>query len=522
MASLAMVTRRTMTLDDALRLISECPERIAQLPSELRRELEDLLSDAERDYSNDPLGYMRDVLGLTLWSAQEEIVQALMAHKRVLVKASHAVGKTYVAAALVNWHFDTFNPGLTLTTAPTAPQVNEVLWKEVRKQRKQLPLRPSARRAILGEAGSDHYAQGYTSETGEAFQGRHEEHILFVFDEAVGVPNTFWESAEGMMTTPQAKWLAICNPTDMSSAAYEAEVNGLWHVISVSALDHPNITAQLKGKKPPIPAAVGLQWVEQRVKEWCTRIGADGARVGDVEWPPGKGRWYRPGPLFESRVIGRWPSQGSLNVWTESVWSRTMVQQGLRPLDPLEIGCDVARYGDDFTTIIARRGYCAIHYETHNGWSTKAIAERLQELARQLCEPGEEPRKAVIRIDDDGVGGGVVDNAFDYNFVGVSGASRALQAGSYPNKRSELWFAVAEAAADNRVELTRLPEEVKLTLRRQAMAPQWKLDSHSRRVVEPKSDTKKRLGRSPDDMDALNLAFAGYGPEVSYASSLYD
>ena len=54
------------------------------------------------------------------------------------------------------------------------------------------------------------------------------------------------------------------------------------------------------------------------------------------------------------------------------------------------------------------------------------------------------------------------------------------------------------------------------------MAPQWKLDSHSRRVVEPKSDTKKRLGRSPDDMDALNLAFAGYGPEVSYASSLYD
>ncbi len=40
------------------------------------------------------------------------------------------------------------------------------------------------------------------------------------------------------------------------------------------------------------------------------------------------------------------------------------------------------------------------------------------------------------------------------------------------------------------------------------MAPTWKLDSQGRRVVEPKQDTKKRLKRSPDDMDALNLAYA--------------
>jgi hypothetical protein len=30
------------------------------------------------------------------------------------------------------------------------------------------------------------------------------------------------------------------------------------------------------------------------------------------------------------------------------------------------------------------------------------------------------------------------------------------------------------------------------------------------RVVEPKDETKKKLGRSPDEMDALNLAFAEY------------
>jgi hypothetical protein len=34
------------------------------------------------------------------------------------------------------------------------------------------------------------------------------------------------------------------------------------------------------------------------------------------------------------------------------------------------------------------------------------------------------------------------------------------------------------------------------------------LDSTGRRVVESKERTKARLGRSPDDMDALNLAYS--------------
>ena len=39
----------------------------------------------------------------------------------------------------------------------------------------------------------------------------------------------------------------------------------------------------------------------------------------------------------------------------------------------------------------------------------------------------------------------------------------------------------------------------------------------SRRVVEKKEETKKRLGRSPDDMDALNLAYYELGWEAPYA-----
>jgi hypothetical protein len=336
--------------------------------------------------------------------------------------------------------------------------------------------------------------------------------VGIVFDEAVGINAAFWEAAMGMMTGPSSWFLAICNPTDTSSRFYEEEVRGGWEVVTISALDHPNIAAELRGEDAPIPNAVRLQWVEQAVREWCTPIAAADKRPGDVEWRPGTDNWFRPGPLFEGRVLGRWPTAGSTAVWTEAVWKAALTQQSI-PDAPLEIGCDVARFGDDYTSMVVRRGACALHHETHNGWSTSETAGRLKQLSTEYAE-GEDPRGVVIKIDDDGVGGGVVDQADGWRFEGMSAGARAIEPGGYPNRRSEAWFAVALLASDGALDLSRLCADSLSLLRRQAMAPTWKLDSAGRRVVEQKADTKKRLGRSPDDMDALNLAFAPSVMEV--------
>ena len=48
------------------------------------------------------------------------------------------------------------------------------------------------------------------------------------------------------------------------------------------------------------------------------------------------------------------------------------------------------------------------------------------------------------------------------------------------------------------------------------MAPRWRPDSRGRRVVEPKDATKKRIKRSPDDADAVNLAYAPPPPKEGY------
>jgi hypothetical protein len=78
----------------------------------------------------------------------------------------------------------------------------------------------------------------------------------------------------------------------------------------------------------------------------------------------------------------------------------------------------------------------------------------------------------------------------------------------YPNRRSELWFTTAKLAREGKLSLARLDRDTLAYLRQQAMTPTWRVNSAGEMEVEPKADTKKRLGCSPDDMDMVNLLFA--------------
>jgi hypothetical protein len=479
-----------------------------------RAELEQLLRRGPSDYPDDPAGYARDILGVTWWHKQVEIAESLLRPPyRTLVKACHKVGKTHLGGGLVNWWFDSFDPGLVLTTAPTDRQVRDLLWKEVRVQRGERGGFRGPKMPRL-ESAENHFAHGFTAKDGDSFQGNHSPHTLLLFDEAVGIASQFWETAESMFNEGSA-WLCIFNPTDTSSQAYIEEQTGDWHVISLSLLEHPNIAAELAGLPPPFPAAMRLSRLETLLRKWCRPVNGT-PLVTDIEWPPRSGEWLRPGPIAEARLLGRWPSQATDNVWSDGAWSASEVLALPEPLNqPVEIGCDVARYGDDFTEIHVRRGPVSLHHEAANGWSTAETAGRLKQLADQYGRHcGTEGRQIVVKVDDDGVGGGVVDQRAGYRFVGLSANAVAVEPEGYPNRRSELWFAVAERAARGALSLARLDADTRRELRRQAMAPTWKLDSQGRRVVEPKDATKKRIKRSPDGIDALNLAYAPVGVQI--------
>lgn len=491
------------TLSPAANLV-----RLQAVEYELEQQRTETGTSEVASYAKDPAGYARNVLGVAWWHKQQEIAEALLTPPyRVLVKACQNVGKTHLGGGLVNWWFDSFDPGLALTTAPTDRQVQDLLWKEVRGQRGQRGGFPGPRMSRL-ESAPDHFAHGFTARDGDAFQGHHAEHILIVFDEAIGVAPIFWEAAESMFAGEGHAWLAIFNPTDTSSQAYLEELTGGWHVISLSALEHPNIVAELQGLPAPYPSAIRLARLTEQIKSWCTPVSGPPKKT-DIQWPPGSGNFLRPGAIAEARLLGRWPSQATNGVWSDGAWSEAEALILPDTEDPIEIGCDVARFGDDFTSIHVRQGPNSLHHESANGWGTDETAGRLKVLCNQWGEKTHQlPQQILCKIDDDGVGGGVVDQAGGYNFSGLSAANRAIDPEGYPNRRSELWFATAERAAEGNLSLARLPAEIRRELRRQAMAPTWKIDSQGRRVVESKDDTKKRIKRSPDDMDSVNLAYA--------------
>ncbi len=117
-----------------------------------------------------------------------------------------------------------------------------------------------------------------------------------------------------------------------------------------------------------------------------------------------------------------------------------------------------------------------------------------------------------IKIDCDGLGGTLASFLANegYKVVRIGAGTNALDKEAYPNRRSELFFTVAEKAWTDELDLSRLPEEVLDEMHRQAMSITWSFDSRGRRVVMPKDEMRlpKNMGRSPDTLDALNLAHA--------------
>ena len=58
----------------------------------------------EREGVVEPVGFARDVLGVRLWSKQEEVLRAVMEERRVAVKSGNGLGKDFTAAVALLWY----------------------------------------------------------------------------------------------------------------------------------------------------------------------------------------------------------------------------------------------------------------------------------------------------------------------------------------------------------------------------------------------------------------------------------
>ena len=168
---------------------------------------------------------------------------------------------------------------------------------------------------------------------------------------------------------------------------------------------------------------------------------------------------------------------------------------------PLIIGCDPAGDGvmdADRTAIAFRRGRVCMRIEYHKGLDTMQIAGKLMEYSRDM-------RPAMIFVDKGGLGAGVFDRLTELGapVMGINNASKAADAERYENIRAEMWWRMSDWIKDAPV---RIPNDSALIS--DLTAPQPKVSSNGRKLLEKKEDMAKRGVRSPDGADALALTFA--------------
>ncbi|MEE8045543.1 MAG: DEAD/DEAH box helicase family protein, partial [Dehalococcoidia bacterium] len=434
-------------------------------------------SDAVRSaWAADPVRFASEKLGASPWSKQNEILEAIRDHARVAVRSCNGSGKTYIAAHVVLWWLMCHADAIVITTAPTGHQVRDILWREIRRAHHQnsalvggILLRTSL------ELGDKHFAQGLSTDTPERFQGFHEGHILFVVDEASGVREGIFEAIEGSMTSADAKVLLIGNPTSLRGTFYEAfhKRRGLWKTIHISAFDTPNLVQN----EVVLPSLVTPKWVADAEENW-----------GSESY------------LYQVRVMGEFPTESEDTLiplkLIEAAIAGSMEDSGD---GVLQVGVDVARFGSDRTAICVRRGGQIVSLESFHREDTMSTAGRVARIARQHS-PG------AIRVDEIGIGAGVVDRLVELeipNIEGVNVARKASKPEQFANLRAELYDGLRERFFEGRIVISDDAELIS-----QLASVRYSFTSSGQMRIEGKDELRSRGERSPDLADAVMLAFA--------------
>jgi hypothetical protein len=439
-------------------------------------------------YRDNPVGFAREVLGTELWSRQEEILNAMLAEWRVAVRSGHKIGKSRVAVCAALWFAAVHPRARVIMTAPTHRQIRSILWRELKFLYHTSAIPLGGQLAELPEIGlqwpDGREIVGFYTNEPEKMAGISGPYVLFIVDEASGIPVEIYEAIEGNRAGG-ARLILFSNPTQTSGYFYDAfhEKREFWKCIHVSS-------EEAAADGPPDVGLATKEFIEEKRQEW----GEDS-------------------PLYHVRIKGNFPAQAEnavigLETVEEAIGRYLDVDD---PSAPLSVGVDVARFGDDDSCISARRGRKVFPLICVHGQDTVQIAGLAMSVVKKLRHGPHE--RALVSVDVVGVGGGVADvlrqNHKDGEIVlyEVNVSEVAKSADEYPNLRSELWF---KADAFLKAGGT-IPDDAKLV--GELIAPTYTFDRKGRRQVESKDDLKARLGRSPDRADAFCLSLFGDGAE---------
>lgn len=229
--------------------------------------------------------------------------------------------------------------------------------------------------------------------------------------------------------------------------------------------------------------------------------------VFDWKDDPRKDRaWYERqvatlDPVIVAQEIDRDYTASVTNAWIPGDAVRECMQRGpadVQAMGPLQVGVDVARFGDDKSVITFRKGRVVYPQIIFGKVDVVDVAGRVKDAINSW---GEKPMQ--IAVDTIGIGAGVADmlrRDFKHIVVDVNSSIRLSDGQNY-NLRARMWRDMREFLKNG----ASLPNDAELGTELSALQYLFR---GGELLMESKDDAKRRGVKSPDRADSLALTFA--------------
>ena len=163
------------------------------------------------------------------------------------------------------------------------------------------------------------------------------------------------------------------------------------------------------------------------------------------------------------------------------------------------ITADIARMGSDNAVIGVWNGFDLFEVYSYDVSKTTEIQTTIEALRSKH----QIPKKNAI-ADEDGVGGGVVDNC---GIKGFLNGSKALEDENYFNLQAQCCYKLAEKINENAIHISaditgNQQDEI---IEELEQLKSYELDKDGKLRVLPKSKIKENIGRSPDYRDMIMM-----------------
>lgn len=406
---------------------------------------------------------------------------------RLAIVSGNGIGKTACVSWIILWAMSTFADTKGVVTANTETQLKTKTWAELGKWYNLFIARDHFKLTATALISADPNHERtwrvdqipWSEHNVVAFQGLHNEgkRLFMIYDEASGIPDPIWDAGDGCMTDAGTEriWCVYGNPNKPTGRFRTCFPGGSrasqWIPLNV---DSRQVSFTDKNE----------------IAQWISLYGEDSDFV-------------------RVRVRGVFPRSGSMEFIPATLAIEASQREpDVHLHDPLVIGVDVARFGDDESVIYIRKG--------RDGRSHPLIRLRgvdTMTLAGRVAEEYMRFRADALFVDGGGVGGGVVDRlrqlqipVWDIQFGAKSDRANFEDQTRYANKRAEMWGYMREWLKGGAI-----IDDAELIA--QLSAPMYSFNGNNEILLEPKEAIKKRMGSagtwsSPDIADALALTFA--------------